>query len=145
MQGPAIVRGRCWKSVALAVARRKASTKISSFSSTINIFVSIKLIQNFSDVEKQLEISNKLSSASLELNLNKFTDYECLSYFLFRKKDIGKAISEVSWPTAKTFTARNRYFVSPVLETFVLLRILASPACWRVIEDLFGNHAPKLS
>lgn len=44
-----------------------------------------------------------------------------------------------------TSAYRDRYKISTVLYTCVLLRILASPARWRYLEEMLGINASQLS
>lgn len=144
--GPSLNRTRCLTTVVQAIARRRVSARNSSFSTTNALLV---VARNFhraqSNIENLLIRSNRISISSFTFNFNKFSDYDCLSYFRFRKEDISRVMNATAWPTEKTLTSRNRYAVNPVLSTCILLRRLASPARWRDLEEMFGKHASQLS
>ena len=54
-------------------------------------------------------------------------------------------VTALAWPTAKSHTSRNRYSVSALLSTCVMLRRMAGPCRWRELELQVGKHASQLS
>jgi hypothetical protein len=78
-------------------------------------------------------------------NFSCFTDSDCLSLFRFRKSDVLRMVTAILWPEYRISSTLNRYSVTPLLASCILLRRLASPCLWRDLEFLYGKHASQLS
>jgi hypothetical protein len=51
----------------------------------------------------------------------------------------------IAWPAHRFASTRNRYSVTPLLATCIVLRRLSTPCRWRDLEPLFGKHTSQLS
>ena len=89
--------------------------------------------------------SNRLSTAQFSFNFNVFSDAECLSLFRFAKRDISRVTIALAWPENQNHTKKNRYAVTPLLTTCIVLRRLSSPSRWTDMEIMFGKYAAQLS
>ena len=101
----------------------------SAFTSTDSIMlVAYNAFGERKEVELLLDRRRRISSSAFNFNFNGLTDGDALLHFRFRKQDIIRMIDAVAWPSDKRATTRNRFSVTPLLETCVILRRLASPA-----------------
>ena len=89
--------------------------------------------------------SNRISTAQFSFNFNMFSDAECLSLFRFTKRDISRVIIALAWPENQNHTKKNRYAVTPLLTTCIVLRRLSSSSRWTDMEIMFGKYAAQLS
>ena len=89
--------------------------------------------------------SNRIGMSQFTFNFNRFSESEALLYFRFKKSDVIKVITAVAWPLGNTRTHRNRFLVTPLLATCIILRRLTSPARWRDLEVFCGKHASQMS
>lgn len=97
------------------------------------------------NVQNHVILKNEIYNIDFSFNFNRFTDLECLLLLRFRKKDIVRLIPVIAWPVLKLHTSRNRYAVTPILATCILLRRLATPARWTDLIRLFGKWPPQMS
>ena len=68
-----------------------------------------------------------------------------LQLFRFCRANIYRLVPFVAWPEAKHRTKRNRYAITPLLVTCVVLRRLAPLTRWADLELLFGLKTSQLS
>ena len=92
-----------------------------------------------------LNRSNRIAASDFNFNFNRFSDKEALLKFRFRIEDIVKLVPILSWPSGKRYTSRNRYGVSPILATCIVLRRIAVPDRWEDLCLLFGKHPSQMS
>eukprot|EP00171_Calliarthron_tuberculosum_P005259 IDg5259t1 len=126
-----------WESVLIAVARSGVTSGLE--------FAGQEYINADVDLANSIRRSPLVSTSSFDFNFNAFSEGESLHQFRFRKEDVLRMCEAVAWPSSRTHTERNRYSVSPLLATCVLLRRLASPTRWRDVEVMFGKPAEHLS
>ena len=93
------------------------------------------------DVHKINMRSQNVSAASL--NLNRFSEHECLQLFRFRSREIPKVVSLMEWTSGKT--KRSRYRCDPITACCVVLRKMSTPCRWFDVEILFGMRSSALS
>ena len=70
---------------------------------------------------------------------------EWVEWFRCTKDDFLRLVPVLGWPQALKHTKRNRYSVTPLLATCVVLQRLASPIRWATVQTLYGKHSPQLS
>jgi len=75
-------------------------------------------------------------------NVNGYSTEQCLRDFRFRPQELPKITDIINWSGT---TTRNRYVVSPMTATCILLRRLAYPTRWQDLEPVFGLYASQLS
>lgn len=145
-QGKTVLARRRWQSVLCTVAKHRGNHRGSAFSSSNLLFYVAGRFQSLDqDLQNQLARRNRISATSFLFNFNAYSDADCLFYFRFRNTDICRLVVALAWPEGQTKTDRNRYAVSPIIATCIMLRRLASPARWRDLEAMFGKHASQLS
>ena len=88
---------------------------------------------------------NRISTSQFVYNFNLFSESDALLYFRFKKADVTKTINAVAWPSDKTRTHCNRFLVTPILATCIILRRLASPGRWWDLERFVGKYASQMS
>lgn len=91
-----------------------------------------------------LDRGNRIAATDFRFNFNRFSDREALSTFRFRVADITMLVPILNWPDEKTYTVRNRYGVSPILATCIVLRRMAVPDRWEDVCFLFGKHPSQM-
>ena len=94
-------------------------------------------------MSKKISRSNRIHTSQLSFNFNSFSNSDCVFYFRFNKNDVIRMLQAMAWPAEQTCTTRNRYAVSPILSTCIVLRRLCTPSRWK--ELLFGKHGSQLS
>lgn len=139
-------RVRQWRSIFMYAIRRRLHGIQSAVTSTESI---TSIMQRMAQEEKerglQLARRNRIGLSQFSFNFNSLTENDTLLQFRFRKVDVMRMIDAVSWPPFKSHTCRNRFAVTPLLATCIILRRLSSPARWKDLEMLFGKHSSQLS
>lgn len=140
-------RARLWTGLTPVIIKKRREDPNSIFSSTSMICILAHCIKKQKH-QQYLRISRSLSISLTDFVVHKFpmmSDEILLSCFRFRRQDILKLVPAIGWPENWSRTRRNRYSVSPLLVTCVVLRRLASPTRWADLELLFGLHKSHLS
>ena len=129
-----------------AVWRRRTKAPRSAFSSSAVLLQLATLAQHEANEEETiLTRYNCISVSDFSFNFNALGDQQCLILFLFKKKHVLRMVAAVSWPPMKRSTSRNRYAVTSILVTCLVLRRVSSPARWTDLEMIFGKIQPHLS
>jgi nuclease HARBI1 len=56
-----------------------------------------------------------------------------------------KRMTAIAWPAHRCASKRNRYSVTPLLATCIVLRRISTSCRWRDLELLCGKHTSQLS
>jgi hypothetical protein len=130
-------RSRRWAIIGAEMAKRRANIA-SAFSSTSALCAAMKMYMEVKENrDNHVRRSKCVSISDFSFNFNSFSDSDCLSLFRFRKSDVLRKVTAISWPEYRISSTRNRYSVTPLLASCILLRMLASPCRWRYLELLF--------
>ena len=132
-----------WRYIFLALATRRSQQH--NVHSELLCQSLVAYLQCLQDFNRHVYRTRTIHLSQYTFNFNALTDADCVFYFRFAKKDIGNVATALAWPTAKSHTSRNRYSVSALLSTCVMLRRMAGPFRWRELELQFGKHASQLS
>ena len=88
----------------------------------------------------------QISLASFENHFfGAMSDYVLLPLLQFYRKKFISFVDIMAWPASQSRTKRNRYSVTPLLVTCIVLRRLASACRWSDLESLFCLHTSHLS
>ena len=116
------------------------------FNDNLFFAVAAQVDVHYKERRKILQRCRKIRLTSfVEHRFLNFSDAVMLQLFRFRRADIYRLVPFIAWPEAKHRTKRNRYAVTPLLVTCVVLRRLASPTLWADLELLFGLLTSQLS
>jgi nuclease HARBI1 len=138
-------RSKRWAIIGVEMAKRRANIA-SAFTSTSALCAAMKMHMEVKENrDNHVRRSKCVSTSDFSFNFNCFSDSDCLSLFRFRKSDVLRMVKAIAWPEYRIGSTRNRYSVTPLLDSCILLRRLASPCRWRDLDLLFGKHASQLS
>ena len=142
-----VARALAWKRIIPIIFKKRREDPASTFSSNrLFLIVANNLLRKFGEYNFQLRRPLRISLTSFDDNRFPFmSDDVLLSLFRFRRDDIMRVVEVMSWPLNRKRTKHNRYSVTPLLATCVVLRRLASATRWRDLEQIFGGHKSQLS
>lgn len=84
-------------------------------------YLAIRYIDGRDDVSSHIFLCNNISVIDFSSNFNLLTELDCLSYFRFWKRDIHRLVPVLGLPCNQAHTRRNRYVVSLILSTCLIL------------------------
>jgi nuclease HARBI1 len=143
--GKVEIRSRRWAIIGREMAKRRANID-SAFASTSAMCAVMTLYTKAKENRNNhIQRSKRLSISDFSFNFNGFSESDSLSLFRFRKDDVLRMMTAIAWPAHRFASKRNRYSVTPLLATCIVLRRLSTPCRWRDLELLFGKHTSQLS
>lgn len=89
--------------------------------------------------------SKRISTACFLLNFNAFSNADALRLFRFEKKHVKNRRRDHRISINKNSHQSNRYSVTGILFTCIIIHRLPNPARWCDLELLLGKHSSKLS
>eukprot|EP00171_Calliarthron_tuberculosum_P002573 IDg2573t1 len=141
-----LLRARRWRLLLALSCRRRSQGQQGLLSSTPALVgVAGRMLEEERELGLQLARRNRISVSNFSFNFNALSDGDALREFRFRKQHVLDMVCVLDWPEGRTHTRRNRFSVTPLLSTCVILRRMATPARWKDLEYLFGKHASQLS
>ena len=141
-----VARALVWKGIIPIIFKKRREDPASAFSSNrLFLIITNNLRRKLREYNFQLRRSLRISITSFDDHRFPFmSDNVLLSLFRFRRDDIMRVVQVMSWPLNRKRTKRNRYSVTPLLATCVVLRRLASATRWRDLEEVFCRHTSQL-
>ena len=118
--------------------KRRRCERESSFScSSVLHWLASHVARDISEHEKSLARSNRISLSDFSFNFNAYGDQECFFNFRFRNSDVLRMVNAVAGYGSKTHMSRNRYAVTLILATCLILCRIASASRWMDLEMTF--------
>ena len=137
-----VARALTWKRIIPIIFKRRREDPASAFSSNrLFLIESNNLRSKFGEYNFQLRRSLRISLTSFDDHRFPFMpDDVLLSLFRFCRDDILRVEEVMFWPLNRKWTKRNRYSVTRLLATYVVLLRLASATRWRDLKQVFSRY-----